>query len=103
VYDKILVNGPDAHPLYKYLKGAQPTALPGSQATRPRNGEVAWNYEKFIVDRSGAAVKRYKSAFDPAEFEGDVRLLLAGKAPLAEECIMHPGRKGCKVERLLAA
>lgn len=42
--DKILVNGPDAHPLYKYLKAAQPVAVPGSQATRPWGGEVAWNY-----------------------------------------------------------
>lgn len=32
-----------------------------------------------------------------------VRLALAGKGPLNEECYLHPGRKGCKVERLLAA
>lgn len=30
-----------------------------------------------------------------------VRLVLAGKGPLKPECLMHPGRKGCKVERLL--
>jgi hypothetical protein len=30
-----------------------------------------------------------------------VRLALAGKPPLNPECLMHPGRKGCKVERLL--
>jgi hypothetical protein len=27
---------------------------------------------------------------------------LAGKGPLNTECYLHPGRKGCKVERLLA-
>ena len=32
-----------------------------------------------------------------------VRLTLAGKPPLPTECIMHPGRTGCKVEKLLAA
>jgi hypothetical protein len=32
-----------------------------------------------------------------------VRLLLAGKPPLPLECAQHPGRKGCKVEKLLAA
>jgi hypothetical protein len=31
-----------------------------------------------------------------------VRLALAGKGPLNAECYQHPGRKGCKVERLLA-
>jgi hypothetical protein len=30
-----------------------------------------------------------------------VRLALAGKGPLDTECYMHPGRTGCKVERLL--
>jgi hypothetical protein len=30
-----------------------------------------------------------------------VRLVLAGKAPLPPECIMHPGRKVCKVEQYL--
>jgi hypothetical protein len=33
--------------------------------------------------------------------EPQVRLTLAGKLPLDPECLMHPGRKGCKVERLL--
>jgi len=32
-----------------------------------------------------------------------VRLALAGKGPLDEQCYLHPGRKGCKVERLLDA
>jgi glutathione peroxidase len=49
------------------------------------------------------AVKRFKSAFDPLGFEGDVRLVLAGRAPLPAECIAHPGRKVCNVDRLLAA
>lgn len=31
-----------------------------------------------------------------------VRLALAGKGPLNAECYQHPGRKGCKVEKLLA-
>jgi hypothetical protein len=40
-------------------------------------------------------------AFDPLEFEADVRLALVGKDVLPEECVMHPGRKVCNVERLL--
>lgn len=56
---------------------------------------------KFLVDRDGQPVKRFKPAFDPLEFESDVRLLLAGFAPLAAECTLHPGRKVCKVENYL--
>lgn len=62
---------------------------------------LEWNYVKFLVDRQGHAVKRFKPAFDPAEFEGDVRLLLAGKPPTPAECATHPGRKVCNVDRLL--
>ncbi len=32
-----------------------------------------------------------------------VRLVLAGKEPLPAECVMHPGRKVCKVEKYLDA
>lgn len=100
VYDKLLVNGPQAHPLYKYLKQRQPISAP---STSPGNGEIEWNYVKFLVDRNGQPVKRYKSSYDPLEFEDDVRLVMAGLPPLASECTLHPGRKGCKVDILLAA
>lgn len=36
--DKIDVNGPDAHPLYKFLKQQQPAARPGSSYARPGTG-----------------------------------------------------------------
>ena len=75
--DKIDVNGKDAHPLYKYLRAQQPISLPGSQA-RP-NGDIEWNYVKFMINREGQPVKRFKSAFDPIGFEGDVRLLLVSE------------------------
>ena len=56
------------------------------------------SYTKFLVDRDGVARKRFKPGFDPLDFEADVRLLLAGREPLPAECIMHPGRKVCKVD-----
>lgn len=49
------------------------------------------------------ALRRYRPGFDPLNFEGDLRLALAGKPPLPEECFAHPGRKVCKVERYLDA
>lgn len=102
VMDKLEVNGPDAHPLYKFLRAGKPLSLPSSSAPPPgERGRIEWNYVKFLVDRDGQPVKRFKPAFDPLDFEGDVRLLLAGKDVLPAECIMHPGRKVCKVDNYL--
>ena len=80
VMDKLDVNGEDAHPLYKYLKYAQPVSQPGSKGPGFGNpfgdaGAIEWNYTKFLVDRQGRPVKRYKPGFDPLEFEDDVRYL----------------------------
>ncbi|WIA14813.1 hypothetical protein OEZ85_003295 [Tetradesmus obliquus] len=104
VFDKLEVNGPGAHPLYQFLRQQQPASAPGQARQVPGAGgpgAIEWNYVKFLVNREGQAVARYKPGFDPLEFEADVRLALAGKPPLNPECLMHPGRKGCKVERLL--
>jgi glutathione peroxidase len=109
VVDKLLVNGPDADPLYKYLKSAQPVSLPNAagktaaQALSKDQGALEWNYTKFLCDKRGIPVKRFKSAFDPVEFEGDVRLLLAGKEVTPPECVSHPGRSVCNVDRILQA
>lgn len=56
---------------------------------------------KFLVDRNGQPVKRFGPAFDPLEFEGDVRLLLAGKDPTPGECLRNPGKRVCNVDRIL--
>jgi len=95
VYDKIDVNGANAHPLYKFMRERQPTSLPGAGTRSIRAGEIEWNYTKFLIDRKGQPVKRFKPSFDPLEFEKDVQLLLQGRDPLPEECILHPGRIVC--------
>lgn len=102
IMDEIEVNGPNAHPIYKFLKQRQPVSLPSTYKS-PTGAEIEWNYTKFLIDRNGQPVKRFKSAFDPTDFEGDVRLVLAGKETLPAECILHPGRMICKVEKRLAA
>lgn len=59
MFAKIDVNGDGAAPLYKWLKQQQPGA--GDSA------EIAWNFEKFLVDRSGAAVARWGPQTTPEE------------------------------------
>jgi glutathione peroxidase len=54
---KIDVNGQPAHPLYKELTQ---TADAGGHT-----GDIRWNFEKFVVDRSGAIVARFAPTVAP--------------------------------------
>ncbi len=69
MFKKVEVNGPNASPLYTYLRQQQPGA-PGSDA-------VKWNFTKFLVDREGAVVKRFEPAQTPASIEAEITRLLA--------------------------
>ncbi len=49
---KVDVNGPNAAPLYKFLT---------SEKTNPKlAGKISWNFEKFLFDRDGQLVARFK-------------------------------------------
>lgn len=50
IFNKINVNGANAHPLFDYLK----TELPDNLGPR-----IKWNFTKFIIDRTGKPVKRF--------------------------------------------
>jgi glutathione peroxidase len=60
MFSKIDVNGPDAHPLYKYLK----SALPGFLSNR-----ISWNFTKFLIDGEGKPVKRFAPATEPGKID----------------------------------
>jgi glutathione peroxidase len=69
LFSKIKVNGPDAHPLYRFLKESRPGLL-GSEA-------IKWNFTKFLIDRSGEPVKRFAPNDKPESLEGEVEGVLA--------------------------
>ena len=68
LYGKIDVNGDNAAPIYKYLKGEAPGLL-GSKS-------IKWNFTKFLVDRSGKVVKRYPPQAKPEDLARDIEALL---------------------------
>ncbi len=70
LFSKIEVNGPNAHPLYQYLKKQAPGVL-GTEA-------IKWNFTKFLVDSQGKVVKRYGSQTKPEAIAADIEALLAG-------------------------
>ncbi|MCC7184057.1 MAG: glutathione peroxidase [Rhodocyclaceae bacterium] len=70
LFAKIEVNGPHTHPLYAYLKSAEPGVL-GIEA-------IKWNFTKFLVDRSGAVVRRYAPTTTPEQIADDIEAVLGG-------------------------
>jgi glutathione peroxidase len=68
LFSKVEVNGANAHPLYKHLKGEKPGVL-GSEA-------IKWNFTKFLVDKSGKVVKRYAPTDKPESLAKDIEKLL---------------------------
>jgi len=60
MFSKIDVNGPDAHPLYKYLK----KELPGAIGSR-----IKWNFTKFLINSEGKPVKRFSPATKPEKID----------------------------------
>jgi len=70
LFSKITVTGPEKHPLYAALIAAQPAAVTVNQPTWREKlkgygietlpePELLWNFEKFLVSRSGEVVKRF--------------------------------------------
>jgi len=68
LFAKIIVNGSDATPLYKYLKSAA-TGLLGSEV-------IKWNFTKFLVDREGNVLNRYAPSTKPESLESAIEAAL---------------------------
>ena len=66
--EKVDVNGPDASPLFDWMKG-EAKGIMGTTA-------IKWNFTKFLIDRDGNVVKRYGSTDKPASIERDIEKLL---------------------------
>jgi glutathione peroxidase len=67
MFDKIDVNGDNAHPLYQYLR-REKAGLLGSG--------IKWNFTKFLIDRAGRVVGRYAPIATPESLTRDIEALL---------------------------
>ena len=54
LFSKISVKGEDMHPLYGYLTTQSPFP-----------GEIKWNFQKFLVNREGEVIARYRPGLKP--------------------------------------
>jgi glutathione peroxidase len=67
MFDKIEVNGDNAHPIFKYLKAN----LGGIFGSR-----IKWNFTKFVIDKNGKPVKRFSPTTKPESMEGFIQKIL---------------------------
>ena len=60
MFDKIEVNGKNAHPIFVYLKNELGGIFGNS---------VKWNFTKFVIDKNGKPVKRFAPTTKPESME----------------------------------
>ena len=68
MFEKIDVNGKNAHPLYKYLK---------NEAKGVFGKGIKWNFTKFLIDANGNVIKRYAPTVSPSKIKYDIEKLLS--------------------------
>ncbi len=87
-FDKIEVNGENAHPLYTWLKsqkgfsGFDQTDQRGKMmdgmlrkqdAEYDKKSDIKWNFTKFLVSRDGRVLKRYEPTDKMSDIEADLQ------------------------------
>ena len=69
MFEKVKVNGDDAHGLFKYLR-TEAKGLLGSE-------KIKWNFTKFLVNSDGKVLKRYAPTDKPDKIAKDIEKLFA--------------------------
>jgi glutathione peroxidase len=67
MFEKVKVNGTDAHPLFKFLKSEKGGLL---------GAAIKWNFTKFVVDRNGQVVARHAPTTKPESLTKEIEALL---------------------------
>lgn len=62
------VNGPETHPVFKYLKNHSKSLL---------GKDIKWNFTKFLVSPDGKEIRRYAPSTKPSALNKDVEKLLS--------------------------
>ena len=68
IFEKVDVNGANAHPLFDYVK----SSLPGIFGIK----RIPWNFTKFLFDKNGKPIKRFATITKPEKIEAEIQKLL---------------------------
>ena len=88
-FSKIDVNGENESPLYTFLKDEiKEDEIKGTKnkmamkavekisSTCKKNGDIKWNFTKFLVNKEGIAVSRFSPTYKPEDMEEKIKELL---------------------------
>ena len=88
-FTKIDVNGENESPLFAYIKNEVKediiegmknkiamNAVEKISSTYKKDGDIKWNFTKFLVDREGNVIARYSPIFKPEGMEDKIKELL---------------------------
>ena len=88
-FTKSDVNGENELPLYTYLKEQikedkidglkNKIAMKGIEKiskTTKKDGDIKWNFTKFLVDKEGKVIERYSPTFKPEDMEEDIKKII---------------------------
>ena len=90
IMKKVHVNGDEADPIFDYLKTQAPAeennGIVGKLSamlfkliskTMKKQNDIKWNFTKFLISKDGATIKRFAPTVKPAEFENEIKSMLA--------------------------
>ena len=67
VFDKIDVNGKNAHPLYVWMRARKGGFM---------SNAIKWNFTKFLINRNGSVINRYAPTTPPQALAADIEAAL---------------------------
>lgn len=89
IMKKIDVNGADEHPIFTYLKSQAPkeeykglkakathTMLKSLSKSAKKEGDILWNFTKFLISRDGKTILRFAPTTEPKDFEKEIEKML---------------------------
>jgi len=68
MFEKVNVNGSDAHPFFQWLREEKGGVL---------GDAIKWNFTKFLIAKDGTVLKRYGSTTEPESIASDIEKALA--------------------------
>ncbi len=68
MFEKVNVNGSDAHPVFQWLREEKGGVL---------GDAIKWNFTKFLIAKDGTVLKRYGSTTEPESIASDIEKALA--------------------------
>ncbi|CAK7348181.1 unnamed protein product [Dovyalis caffra] len=81
IFQKVRVNGPNAAPVYRFLKASKLGFM---------GNRIKWNFTKFLVDKDGHVLDRYSTTTTPMAIEADIKKALGENHPIGANSEASP-------------